>query len=400
MEPADAGCAGLVATQGMIHVGAITPTHFLNSRNFFMINILLTDDLIEQVNRHLKSQVLPVEMSTASYRSISTWERDDNRRYDRVPERHRANATDGYRSRGTVYPINSFGNVPVITNTGIPMFDGRGSVWLLVDGIAIVFEDAMIYCIIYSGELQQWLMSKIHCTLFNEYDRLVMEHDRVQRAVAVHTNDVVGVATAPIVAADITPATTVVNSIAENSRHDSANALVLEWSAEPIPFSPATLISYLDREQFCRCLIEPIIGARLHHQTRRRFNSWTKTEFMDSVLETCNVEIVPPADSYPRQLNNIYLMLAVSKLCFIHLFTDIALSITVTGKEMVVTNVFLVRENGVTWLVFTPLDEIMDYCRLRLSSQQVLDIIGFMSKRALYIKHARDIHEWVEKHLM
>ena len=35
MEPADAGCAGLVTTQGMIHVGAITPTHFLNSRGFF-----------------------------------------------------------------------------------------------------------------------------------------------------------------------------------------------------------------------------------------------------------------------------------------------------------------------------------------------------------------------------
>lgn len=35
MAHADAGCAGLVATQGMIHVGVIAPTHFLNSRGIF-----------------------------------------------------------------------------------------------------------------------------------------------------------------------------------------------------------------------------------------------------------------------------------------------------------------------------------------------------------------------------
>ena len=127
---------------------------------------------------------------------------------------------------------------------------------------------------------------------------------------------------------------------------------------------------------------------------------WTKTEFMDSVLETCQVEIVPPADSYARHINNIYLMLAVSKLCFIHLFTNLGMNITVNGKEIMVTNVFLVRETGITWLVFTPLNDNMNYCRLQLSRQHVLDILGFMSKRALYIKHARDIHEWVEKHLM
>ena len=46
MEHADAGCAGLVTTQGMIHVGVIAPTHFFELEEFSMINILMTDALV------------------------------------------------------------------------------------------------------------------------------------------------------------------------------------------------------------------------------------------------------------------------------------------------------------------------------------------------------------------
>lgn len=341
-----------------------------------MINVLLTDALIEDVNHYVKRHVLPIEMGNVTYRPISRWDRDDDgrrvaderderngdaqRRYNRVPDRHRNALSDGYRSRGTAHPIDGFGSVPVISNVGIPLFDGRGSIWLLVDGIVVVFEDAMIYCIVSSSELQQWLMSEIYSSLVNEYNTLVVEYEKVQRAASA-LPDAAFAIIAPVAVADITPETAVVTTVKVGDAAEEVNidevVELMVIGDEINPYDYSTMEKFFTPNKYCKTLRMPINAHDIHHASRSKVMRIIVSE-SSPVVKT--EPLFPDSDgsdmlagntaTIPTGHHAIYSRLQAEDAAFIHLFHCGGLQVSFGGSNLVVLDVFLVnmfRFNGV-----------------------------------------------------
>lgn len=314
-----------------------------------MINVHLTDALIEDVNHYVKRHVLPIEMGNVAYRPISRWDRDEDgrrvaderderngdaqRRYTRVPDRHRNALSDGYRSRGTVHPIDGFGSVPVISNVGVPLFDGRGSIWLLVDGIVVVFEDAMIYCIVYSSELQQWLMTEIHNALLDEYTRVIGD---VQTSSDVVNN-------APSASdADVWDKTKVGNV------YEIVELMVT--GDETDLFDYDTMSKYFTPTQYCDALRKPFHGHELHYACRAKlmrniFGGDTYTGTYEPLFPDTNGAnlLAGNTDTIPAGHHAIYSRLQAESASFIHMTDQGGLGANINGFDRMVLDVFFVK---------------------------------------------------------
>lgn len=135
-----------------------------------MFKVFMTAALIANVNDYVVKNVLPIAPAPDEERA--TWNGRDSE--GRRPYRPDVNmrAPRGFKTLGGVFPLKEFKTLTVLSEVGIPIFDGRGEVWLIDTGVSVVFKDAEIYFVIHEIRLHNWLLSEIHNALFVEYNKL------------------------------------------------------------------------------------------------------------------------------------------------------------------------------------------------------------------------------------
>lgn len=136
-----------------------------------MFKVFMTEALIANVNDYVIKNVLPIAPSPDDERTTRDCGDRDGRRPFRTDNNMRA--PRGFQTAGGVFPLKEFKTLTVLSEIGIPLFDGHGEVWLINTGIVVVFKDAEIYFVIHEIRLHNWLLSEIHNALFVEYNKLI-----------------------------------------------------------------------------------------------------------------------------------------------------------------------------------------------------------------------------------
>ena len=379
MEPADAGCAGLVTTQGMIHVGVIAPTHFFELEEFSMINILMTDALVEAVNRYIKHKVLPID---------TRWNESEEKGWRR-PYASDRRISAGYMSCGQMYPLKEIGKLAVISNEGIPLFDGRGNLWLLKDGIAVVFLDASVYCVIHNMDLQQWLMTEIHNALLDEYTRVIGD---VQTSSDVVNN-------APSASdADVWDKTKVGNV------YEIVELMVT--GDETDLFDYDTMSKYFTPTQYCDALRKPFHGHELHYACRAKlmrniFGGDTYTGTYEPLFPDTNGAnlLAGNTDTIPAGHHAIYSRLQAESASFIHMTDQGGLGANINGFDRMVLDVFFVKMPSFRGAILRIAEQPTHWLKIEMFPDIISNALEHMHRfRKAYV--GEEWREWADTNLL
>lgn len=325
-----------------------------------MLNILMTDALVESVNKHIRNKVLPIAPCLPD---------DDNMRrrpYSSDESRHMS----GFNTRGVAYPLKTFGKLPATSNIGIPLFDGRGSVWLIRDGIVVVFEDAGVYYVIKNDELHQWFVSEVHNALLDEYNKITQEVVAAEEAAAPQT---------------ITTKTTPVTDT------------YAQWRAEKQPLTIDTLKKYFDPRQYCEPLLVPTQGKALHYRTQRRLENYI-LQFATNNSQIEPRSITRDANSHNQHICDVYWMLYQNNFSFIHLATELVAYIH-TDPTLVVNDVFLVNTCSCICMLLVSQNDRLNHIRVEIDGEMAAELVSVLKHQEHFIAHEEYIAQWLGTHM-
>lgn len=332
-----------------------------------MLNILMTDALIESVNKHIRNKVLPIAPCLPDDDSMR------RRPYSSDESRHMS----GFNTRGVAYPLKTFGKLPATSNVGVPLFDGRGSVWLIRDGIAVVFEDASVYYIIKNDELHHWFVSEVHNALLDEYNRLTMVAEE-------------GDIPVPTVAVESNTATV----------HDTSSGDVhFKWDARPTPITTDDIMAYFTQEQYCEPLLVPTHGDSLHYRTMQRMLAYLRTL---STAKTLHLRTFPTykATTHSEHIGCVYAMLHHTHWSFIHLLTELDIVSTSVSIDFPnISDIFLITKNGDRQLLFVSKYDTVHHLCIDIEVAHVLDFVSLLKHQPQVISNSDVVDDWVSDNM-